>query len=153
MVPSSGREAGPAPATGRSAPVAVLLAWLLPGLGHLYLGWSRRAVLYAFVILFLFGFGLLLEGSLSRPEAHSYLSKLATLADLGVGPAYFVANWLGWGAGRVASATHEIGNTFHWSAGVMNMLLMLDAWDIAIGRKGRAGRVTAASEATAGAPE
>ena len=42
---------------------------------------------------------------------------------------------VGWGDGRLTAATHEIGNTFHWSAGVMNMLLLLDVHDIAKGRK------------------
>ena len=137
------------PLPGRSAAVAVVLAWLVPGLGHLYLGWPRRALLYAFVILCLFGFGLRLEGTLSWPERKSYLSVLATLADLGVGPVYAIAHWLGWGAGRVASATHEIGNTFHWSAGVMNMLLMLDTWDIALGRKRRAAGANRSAEEVA----
>ena len=127
--------AGTGPRAGRSAVVAVLLAWLVPGLGHLYLGWTRRALLYAGVILFMFCFGLWLEGSLSKPQAGSMLSYLASIADLGVGPAYFLAGLTHWGAGRVASATHEVGNTFHWSAGVMNMLLLLDAHDIATGRK------------------
>ena len=128
------------PVSGKSAAVAVALTWLLPGLGHYYLGWRRRAGLYAFLILFMAGFGLWLEGSLSRPGNGSLLTLLATVADLGVGPFYFVAMKLGWGAGRVASATHEVGNAFHWSAGVMNMLLMLDAGDIALGRKSRHAR-------------
>lgn len=119
----------------REVATAVLLAWALPGLGHLYLGRRRRAALYAGIILFMFTFGLWLEGSLSRPASGSYLSTLATVADMGAGPVYFVTQLAGWGAGRVTAATHEIGNTFHWSAGVMNMLLLLDAHDIAVGRK------------------
>jgi len=128
------------PVSGKSAAVAVVLTWMLPGLGHFYLGWRRRAGLYAFLILFMAGSGLWLEGSLSRPGGGSLLGLLATIADLGVGPFYVVAMKLGWGAGRVASATHEVGNAFHWSAGVMNMLLMLDAGDIAVGRKSRHAR-------------
>jgi hypothetical protein len=115
--------------------LAVVLAWLVPGLGHAYLGSRKRAVWYAGLVCFMYLFGLFLEGSLSHPTAGSYLSKLATVADLGVGPLYFLAHAAGWAGGRIASATHEIGNTFHWSAGVLNMLLVLDAHDIAVGRK------------------
>lgn len=120
--------------------MAAALTWLLPGLGHFYLGWRRRAALYAFVILFMAGFGLWLDGSLSRTAGGSPLTVLAALADMGLGPLYFVVLKAGAGVGRVASATHEIGNAFHWSAGVMNMLLMLDAGDIARGRKSRHAR-------------
>ena len=78
------------------------------------------------------------------------------MADLGLGPFYVVAMKLGWGAGRVAAATHEVGNAFHWSAGVMNMLLMLDAGDIAIGRKSRHARPSrdaqSGGEQSGGAP-
>jgi hypothetical protein len=127
--------ATPRPHAGRDAVVSVVLGWLLPGLGHLFLGRYRRGLLYSFLILFMFGFGLWLEGSLSRPLPGSLLSKLATVADMGVGPLYWVAWAAGWASGRVAAATHELGNTFHWSAGVLNMLLLLDAHDIALGRK------------------
>ncbi len=119
----------------RRRAVAVLLAWLVPGLGHFYLGWRRRAALHGGVVVFMFVLGLVLQGGLSHPQPGSYLSLLATIADLGAGALYFVADWSGWAVGRVGAATHEIGNTFHWSAGVMNMLLVLDAHDIAVGRK------------------
>jgi hypothetical protein len=119
----------------RSSTMALVLAWLVPGLGHLYLGWRRRALLYFAVIVFMFAFGLALEGSLSQPKPGSILAWLATFADLGNGALYGLARMTGFGAGRVASGTHEYGNTFHWSAGVLNMLLVLDAYDIAQGRK------------------
>ena len=129
--------AEPIPLPGKSAALAAGLTWIVPGLGHAYLGARKRAALYAFLILFMASFGLWLEGGLSRPTGGSLLSLLATVADLGLGPFYFIALKVGVGGGRVAAATHEIGNAFHWSAGVMNMLLMLDAGDIALGRKSR----------------
>ena len=122
-------------ATVKRAALSVVLTWLLPGLGHFYLGRRRRAALYGFIILLMFVLGLCLDGSLSTWVEGSYLSGLATVADLGAGPVYVVAQLTGAAAGEVTSATHEIGNAFHWSAGVMNMLLMLDAADIATGRK------------------
>ena len=115
--------------------VAVALAWLLPGLGHVYLGRRKRGLFLGSLLLGMFAVGLALEGSLSKPAGGSYLSLLGMLADMGIGPLHFIAQATGWDAGRVTAATHEVGNTFHWSAGVMNMLLMLDAHDVATGRK------------------
>ncbi len=130
-------EPSPAPSVAR-ARVAVLLAWAVPGLGHIVLGRRARGAFFAVLLFFMFGMGLWLEGTLSRPGSGAYLATLATIADLGNGLWYVGAQLAGWGGGRAASATHEAGNAFHWSAGVMNMLVMLDAWDIASGRKDRA---------------
>jgi hypothetical protein len=57
------------------------------------------------------------------------------LADLGVGLPYIVARAVGAGAGRVVAITYEYGNTFLIVAGLLNMLVVLDAFDIAKGRK------------------
>jgi hypothetical protein len=135
----AGRDSGTAkeasPEAATRGLVAVALGWLLPGLGHAWLGRPRRGAAMGGILLLMFATGLLLEGSLSKPSGGTYLSALATVADLGIGPLYFVAQLLDWGAGTVTAATHEIGNTFHWSAGVMNLLLLLDAHDIGTGRK------------------
>ena len=57
------------------------------------------------------------------------------VADLGIGLPYFVAQMLGYGAGRVVAVTYEYGNAFGIVAGLLNMLVVLDAWDVAEGRK------------------
>ena len=114
---------------------SLLLAWLVPGLGHFVLGRRRRAAAYAVILTLMFAMGILLEGTLSRLSQGGILARLATFADLGNGALYLVSLLLGWGAGRVPAATWEVANAFHWSAGVMNMLLVLDAHDIAQGRK------------------
>lgn len=134
---SEARAEAPAltPEVTKRALTAVVAAWLVPGLGHVLLGRWIRGICLGLLLLFMFAVGLLLEGSLSKPVGGSYLSALAALADMGMGPVYFLAHSLDWGVGTPTSATHEVGNTFHWSAGVMNMLLMLDAWDVATGRK------------------
>jgi hypothetical protein len=46
-----------------------------------------------------------------------------------------VAKLLGHGSGRVVAITYEYGNTFAIVAGLLNMLVVLDAYDIAEGRK------------------
>ena len=42
---------------------------------------------------------------------------------------------MGHGAGQVTAITYEYGNAFAIVAGLLNMLVVLDAWDIAEGRK------------------
>jgi hypothetical protein len=52
-----------------------------------------------------------------------------------VGLLYVLAAGLGAGSGRVVAWTYEYGNTFLVVAGLLNMLVVLDAFDIATGRK------------------
>ena len=63
------------------------------------------------------------------------LTRLAAAAEIGVGLPYFVAKMLGYGVGDVTSVTYEYGYTFCIVAGLMNALIVLDAYDIALGRK------------------
>ena len=61
------------------------------------------------------------------------------LANLGTGALYIISWVLGYGfaddPAQAARATYEYGNTFLLIAGLLNYLTMLDAFDIAAGRK------------------
>ena len=46
-----------------------------------------------------------------------------------------LARAVGAGAGEVTATTYEYGNTFLIVAGLLNFLVILDAFDIAKGRK------------------
>ena len=63
------------------------------------------------------------------------LDCLAALADLGIGIPYFVATTLGFGGGQVRAVTYEYGNAFIVVAGLLNLLVVIDTYDIAVGRK------------------
>ena len=79
--------------------------------------------------------GLYLHGNLYRVVPGQPLSILATLGAMGAGLPYFVARF---GAGMIgdsAAATFEYGTIFLLSAGLMNLLLVLDVWDDAQGKK------------------
>ena len=72
---------------------------------------------------------------LSRSTSPIRSSGWRRCANLGIGLPYFVAKALGAGVGRAVAATYEYGNTFVIVAGLLNMLAVLDAYDIAQGRK------------------
>ena len=121
------------PATA-GLPVAIS-AWLVPGLGHLMLGRTRRAITFFLIVTGMFVLGLILHGELFPLERSEPLTFLAGLAEIGTGLPFFIAKLLGMGAGEVTAVTYEYGYTFCIVAGLLNMLIMLDAYDIAVGRK------------------
>jgi len=84
----------------------------------------------------MFAVGLLLKGRLFPFELSQPLVALAAFATLGNGLSYLIANLLGAGEGVVTAASYEYGNTFLIVSGLLNMLVVLDAYDIAVGRKG-----------------
>ena len=112
-----------------------IAALLVPGAGHLWLGRSQKGLIFLIAIPVMFAIGLWLNGRLFPFELSQPLVGLAAIAGLGNGIPYFVAAMLGLGKGVVTSATYEYGNTFVIVAGLLNMLVTLDAYDIALGRK------------------
>lgn len=121
--------------SGVPLPVLLAVAWLVPGLGHLLLGRRLRAAVFAGVITVAFVVGIALRGELALPRPGDPLSLLAAVASLGNGCLFFLAKALGLGDGVVTAAGWEFGNTFLLTAGMMNLLLVLDVHDIAVGQK------------------
>lgn len=112
-----------------------LVAWLVPGAGHLWLRRVQKGLTFLIVLPLMFGVGLALHGRIFPFEPSQPLVALAALADLGIGLPYFVAWLLGYGAGSVVAVTYEYGNTFLIVAGLLNVLVVIDAYDVALGRK------------------
>jgi hypothetical protein len=129
---SSGADSG---VSGLPLPALMILAWLVPGLGHLLQGRRQRALAFAAIIVVAFVVGILLQGELILPKAGDPLSYLAAIANLGNGALFLGAKLAGLGSGVVTADSYEFGNTFLLTAGMMNLLLVLDTHDIATGRK------------------
>jgi len=110
-------------------------AWAVPGAGHLWLGRHQKGIVFLLALPLMFACGLWLEGRLFPFELSQPLVALAAFADIGVGVPYLAAKAAGAGAGRVIAATFEYGNAFLIVAGLLNMLVVLDAFDTAQGRK------------------
>jgi hypothetical protein len=110
-------------------------AWALPGAGHLWLGRIQKGLVLLATLPLMFATGLWLDGRLFPFEFGQPLVALAAFADLGMGIPYLLANAVGGGAGDPVAQNFEYGNAFLIVAGLLNMLVVLDAFDVAEGRK------------------
>jgi Family of unknown function (DUF6677) len=128
----------PATATVRAqSPNHVLICaagLLVPGLAHLWLG-RRKGLIFVIVLPAMFALGLFLEGRIFPIDFSQPLVALAALANMGIGLPYIAARMMGYGAGNVIAVTYEYGNTFLIVSGLLNALVVIDAFDISMGRK------------------
>ncbi len=112
-----------------------VISWLVPGLGHLL----QKRVLKAFVffsgILALLAMGLLMKGKFYDTTVMHPLLLLGFLGDLGNGLFYFVIRFFHLAGGDIKAATYHYGTAYLASAGLLNFLVALNAFDIAKGRK------------------
>jgi hypothetical protein len=106
----------------------------VPGLGHLLQG-RRKGLVFLVALPLMFAIGLAIDGRIFPFVLSDPLVGLAAIADLGIGLPYFAAWALGLGGGEVRAITYEYGNAFLIVAGLLNVLVTIDAYDIALGRK------------------
>lgn len=136
----------PQTAVAADAPVSpgkwlplVALAWFVPGGGHFLLKRHGRGGLIALSIVVLFVFGLMMRGPMFYPQTTDLLTTIiycgGFVADLATGMLYFLATWLGYAQPDVAGHVHDYGSKFIVAAGLLNILAMVDAYEIAIRRK------------------
>ena len=125
----------------RTAWLIGLAAWAVPGLGHLVQRRWIRAALLGGAVWTMFLLGLWLGGHLfaltSKDQGLSALLQLLPMiANVGTGFLYIFCWITNTGfAEHPQLLTYEYGNTFLLVAGLLNYLAMLDAFDIAAGRK------------------
>lgn len=120
----------------RRAVLSMILAWAIPGAGHFYLGRRGRAIAFFLIVVLMFVTGVAIDGGLYTlaSSKESWLKMFASLASMGSGVMYFLARKIGF-PGNVVSATFEYGSAFTLTAGLMNLLLVLDCHDFARGVK------------------
>jgi hypothetical protein len=124
----------------RSPWLVILSAWLVPGAGHLLLGRRGRSVIIFITVLACFAVGLLMRGPIFQPSgAGDLLSRVIQyggfIGDLASGLFYFVAVWLGYGPPDRAGHTADYGAKFLVAAGLLNILAMVDAYEITTRQK------------------
>lgn len=107
----------------------------IPGLGHALLGKWDRAVVFFGSISIMLTLGLQLHGRLFAPEFGTFFPILKFIADAGSGLLYWIPWLFGAGAGDPTAYTYDYANVFIYVAGLLNMLVVVDAFDIARARK------------------
>ena len=109
--------------------------WLVPGLAHILIGRWIRGVIFAACVLLMFAFGLAMHGKLYDLEFDEPLHVFAFIANIGAGLPYWIAEKLNMGIGTMTWPSYDYGTTYLWVCGLLNYLIVLDAFDIAQGRK------------------
>ena len=117
--------------------VICVAAWLVPGAGHLLQRRVAKGLVFLLVLPLMFGIGLLLEGTLFplTPASQSLLTTGAALAERCLGVPWLITAALGGGRGNVVALSYEYGWVFMVVAGLLNCLVILDTFDIGMGRK------------------
>lgn len=114
---------------------AVALGWVVPGGGHFaQRRWGRGAILAASVVA-MFLLGLAMRGKLYQFDPADIVGTAGWLADLGAAGLYYAARFLGYAVPEPSSAVSDYGTKFLLTAGLLNVLVMIDAYDLATGKK------------------
>ncbi len=118
---------------------AVALAWLVPGGGHFLLKRPGRGALLSLSVLAMFLFGLMMRGAMFQPQTGDLLTTIiytgGFVGDVCSGLLYLLAVWLGYAQPDMAGHVHDYGTKFLVAAGLLNVLAMVDAYEIAAGKK------------------
>jgi hypothetical protein len=108
---------------------------IVPGLGHALLRRWDRALVFFGCITVMFILGLQLDGRIVSPELGSLFPVLKFMAEAGSGLLYWISLLQGFGVGDPTAYTYDYANVFIYVAGLLNMLVIVDVFDIAMDRK------------------
>jgi len=138
MEPMADTQNEAMPPLSKWAPI-VALAWIIPGGGHYLLKRPGRGVLLTVSVAAMFLLGLMMRGALFSPQTGDILTTViyvgGFIGNLMSGIFYFLAVWLGYNQPDVAGHVHDYGTKFLVAAGLLNILAMVDAFEIATGKK------------------
>jgi len=128
-------------ASRRVPEVAAVLAWLVPGLGHYYLGQRPKAIILLCAIMSAFVIGVALADFQAISIEHH---KYAFFAQIGAGgPTLSVlaatAGGLASPGGRVVDPLHSIGLLYTMVAGLLNFVVACDAYERVVKERLNAG--------------
>ena len=126
------------PQDSRRETIAIVIGvagWLVPGLGHVLMKmWGRAAACFLTVGILVI-LGTAMRGNVFSSSGSDAFDSLGYLADLGTGAFYFVARSLETKGPDVSHAGGDYGTRFLATAGVLNLLAALHAYEAARGRK------------------
>lgn len=113
----------------------LILGWLIPGLGHIFLKKYWRGGIFIICISSMTALGLFMGGKVFSFQTENPLTILAFFSDIGNGLFYILSRYFSFGLGSLKNVTYEYGNAYIAGAGLLNYLIALDAFDIAAGKK------------------
>jgi hypothetical protein len=133
---TSGAQSGAtaAPLT-TMAVLAPALGWLIPGAGHLIQKRWIRGLLLGGSVISMFALGLAMDGKIYKPNTGDLLDILGFIGDIGAGGLYILGRMFNWGSDAIAYTAADYGTKFIAVAGLLNVMSIVDAYHIAIGKK------------------
>jgi hypothetical protein len=141
MAQTTTAASAPAPNVSSTAWILPLIAaWVIPGGGHFLLKKTGRGALILISVVLMFLFGLFMRGMMFTPEQGAdYLTSLINyggfVCNLAAGALYFMSSIFGYAQPDMPGAVHDYGTKFLVTAGLLNILAMVDTWEIATGQK------------------
>jgi hypothetical protein len=121
-----------------NAPLAVIAAaagWFVPGLGHVVLRRWNKAIVYFCCVGILALVGLWMRGNVFSSNAADAFDMLGFIADIGSGIFYFLSGTINPAGGDVSKAAGDYGTRLFATAGVLNLLCVLEVLQIGFGKK------------------
>jgi hypothetical protein len=115
--------------------IAAVAGWLVPGFGHLLLGKRAKAFAYFCAVAALVIVGLRMRGNVFTSNSADAFGVLGFLADIGNGIFYFLAGAINPAGANVAIAPGDYGTRLIATAGVLNLLCVLEVLQIGFGTK------------------
>jgi len=117
----------------------VLAGWVVPGGGHFLQKKTGRGALILASVGLMFLFGMFMRGMMFTPEKGDILTTLINyggfVCDIASGAFYFASAMFGYAAPDLPGAVHDYGTKFLVTAGLLNILAVVDAYEIAKGKK------------------
>ena len=118
---------------------AVIVGWLIPGGGHFLLKKPARGGVIFACVAAMFLLGLMMRGALFSPQTGDLLTTViycgGFIGNLMSGAFYLLSIWLGYSVPDMAGHVHDYGAKFLVAAGLLNILGMVDAFEIATKQK------------------
>jgi hypothetical protein len=115
--------------------ILAIAGWLIPGLGHaLQKMWGRAVVIFAAVGTLVYT-GASMRGNVFSSNGGDAFDTLGFIADMGTGSFYFLARALEHTGADVSHSQGDYGTRLLATAGVLNILAALHAYEAARGRK------------------
>jgi hypothetical protein len=126
------------PQDSRRETMAIVIGvagWLVPGLGHALMKMWGRAAVFLLTVGMLVILGAGMRGNVFSSRGNDAFDSLGYLADMGTGTFYLVARSLETNGADVSHAGGDYGTRFLATAGVLNLLAALHAYEAARGLK------------------